>query len=95
MMETVNLTESPIYNLLTHLQKSTGYKIKKDNTTISINTTIFVKPEITEEPKMSLEQLIEDTFLQADNKHFLHHATFDLLSYLDYHRIDPLLLCCS
>ncbi len=44
------------------LPKPTGYVISNNNQSIMINTTIFVKPEPTVEPELTLEQLIKNAF---------------------------------
>jgi hypothetical protein len=67
----MNLTESPIYDLLTILPKLTGYKIEKEINSIIINTTISVKPEPSEEPKLSLEQMIKNAFEPQTSMSFI------------------------
>jgi hypothetical protein len=69
--ETTELTELPIYDILTMLPKPTGYVISNNNQSIMINTTIFVKPEPTVEPELTLEQLIENAFKPKTSMSFV------------------------
>jgi hypothetical protein len=95
--ESTELMDLPIYDILTMLPKPTGYVISNNNQTILINTTIFVKPEPTEEPELTLEQLIENAFKPKTSMSFvmllsiflvvLTFIAFMLLLYCCKHRI--------